>query len=268
MFPPLSPTTCFESTTCRSQFRHLRALIFACALLANACSSSVSAPSSSVRLAPNTLQGAPDARIRTAAFVVAEGVFNSELMAPYDILHHTVYRDSLDYIAPFIVSADGEAVTTFEGLSVGAHFSFAEAPKADIVILPSTEGSMERDLRDTAYMGYVRRATRDAEWVISVCDGAFPLAATGLLNGRTATTFPSDRAAFAKTFPQVDVRFDRRLVVDGKFITSVGGGMSYEPALWLVEQLWDAERADRVAGGLVWPWSSQDTAFLLVSEKK
>ena len=43
-------------------------------------------------------------------------------------------------------------------------------------------------------------------------------------------------------------------MVDGKYVTSVGGGMSYEPAFWLVERLWGAERAAENALGLVWPW--------------
>ena len=224
-------------------------------------------PSSApVLLTPNTLAHAPDARVRTAVFVVADGVYNSELMAPYDVLHHTLYRDSLDYIAPFIANASGEAFVTFEGLRVEPHYSFAEAPPADIVVIPSTEGSLDRDLRDTAYMGYVRRAVRDAEWVITVCDGAFALAATGALDGRQATTFPADRKAFAKTFPAVRVREDRRLVVDGKYLTSVGGGMSYEPAFWLVEHLWDSTRVAGNARGLVWPWDFRDTAFEVVRE--
>ncbi len=219
------------------------------------------------RLAPNTLAAAPDATVRTAAFVVAEGVYNSELMAPYDVLHHTVYRDSLDYIAPFIVNATGEAFVTFEGLRVEPHYSFATAPRADIVVIPSTEGSMGRDLRDSAYMGYVRRASTAAEWVITVCDGAFPLAATGQLDGRVATTFPGDRGTFAKTYPAVDVRLDRRLVVDGKYITSVGGAMSYEPALWLVNHLWDSTRVAQNAKGLVWEWDVQDAAFEVVERR-
>ena len=238
---------------------------FAAALLvlAQACSTGQEdAPCA--RLAPNTLAAAPDARVRKAAFVVAEGVYNSELFAPYDVLHHTVYRDSLDYIAPFIVSRDGEPVVTFEGVEVAAHFGFADAPRADVLVVPSTAGSLERDPRDTAYMGYVRRAVGEAEWVLTVCDGAFPLAATGALDGRSATTFPADREAFAKTFPAVDVRHDRRLVVDGKYVTSVGGGMSYEPAFWLVEHLWDSTRVAGNARGLVWPWTSRDTAFLVV----
>ena len=144
------------------------------ALLVVVCGCRQNSTTASALAAPNTLAHEAGARVRTAAFVVAEGVFNSELMAPYDVLHHTVYRDSLDYIAPFIVNATGAPFTSFEGLVVAPHYSFATAPPADIVVIPSTEGSMGRDLADAAYMSYVQRATEGAEWVITVCDGAFP----------------------------------------------------------------------------------------------
>lgn len=203
--------------------------------------------------------------VRLAAFVVTDGVFNSELMAPFDVLHHTVFRDSLDYVEPVVVSPDGGPVTTFEGLRVEAHYSFATAPAADILVIPSTDGSLGRDLEDDAYMGYVTRAAEAAEWVLTVCDGAFPLAATGLLDGRVATTFPADRAAMAERFPEVEVRDDVRLVVDGRYITSVGGGMSYEPAFWLVEHLWGPERVAGNAEGLVWPWDLATLPHLVVT---
>ncbi|WP_412061807.1 DJ-1/PfpI family protein [Rubrivirga sp. IMCC45206] len=202
--------------------------------------------------------------VRRAAFVVTEGVFNSELMAPYDVLHHTRFRDSLDYVEPFVVSPDGGPVTTFEGLTVEAHYSYATAPTADILVIPSTDGSLDRDLSDSAYLGYISQATAAADWVLTVCDGAFPLAATGALDGRVATTFPADRAALAARFPEVDVRDDVRLVVDGKYVTSVGGGMSYEPAFWLVEHLWGADRVAGNAEGLVWPWDLSTLPHLVV----
>ena len=206
----------------------------------------------------------PRGGVRRAAFVVVDGVYNSELMAPYDVLHHTVFRDSTDYIEPFVVSPDGGPVTTFEGLAVGAHYSFANAPRADVLVIPSTVGSMDRDLRDEAYMDYIRQSVEDAAWVLTVCDGSFPLAQTGVLDGRVATTFPGDREAFARAFPEISVRDDVRMVVDGKYVTSVGGAMSYEPAFWLVEHLWGAERVAGNAEGLVWDWNLESVPHLVV----
>ena len=126
--------------------------------------------------------------------------------------------------------------------------------RANLLVIPSAEGSMTTDIEDERLIDWIREAAITADWVITVCDGAFPLAATGLLDGRTATTFPSDREALAEMFPSVYVRDDARLVVDGKFITSVGGGMSCEPAFYLVERLFGPEHARLTAEGLVWPW--------------
>ncbi len=202
--------------------------------------------------------------VRRALFVVAEGVYNSELMAPYDVLQHSVFRDPSSYLETAIVSADGGPVVTFEGITVAAHYSFADAPRADVLVIPSTKGSMDADLADEAYMAWVRKAAAEAEWVITVCDGAFPLAATGALDGRVATTYPGDRERLREMFPKVEVRDDVRLVVDGKYITSVGGGMSYEPAFWLVEHLYGAEHVAATARGLVWPWDLATVPHLIV----
>ncbi len=207
------------------------------------------------------------ARVLTAGFVVMPQVFNSELMAPYDVFQHSVFRDNGDYIQPFVVSPDGAPVETFEGILVTPHYSFDTAPEIDILVIPSTGGSMTSDLENDEYMAWLSRAVERATWVVTVCDGAFPLAATGALDGRVATTFPGDREAFQERFPKVDVQFDKRIVVDGKFITSVGGGMSYEPAFYLVEQLYGKEHAASTAQGLVWPWDSSTVPTLIAADR-
>jgi len=204
--------------------------------------------------APVAPANAPKGEVLHAGFVALETVFNSELMAPYDVLHHSVFRDPDNYIEPFIVSPDGKPFTTFEGLTVTPHYSFDNAPPIDILVIPSTNNSMTADLENPALLAWLKDAVEQARYVITVCDGAFPLAATGALDGRVATTFPGDRDAFAEMFPEIDVRYDARFVVDGKFITSAGGAMSYEPALYLVEILYGKAHADATAQGLVWDW--------------
>ncbi len=202
-------------------------------------------------------------RVRNAAFVCVKGVYNSELMAPYDVLQHTLYRDSTDYIRCFIVTPDGKPFATFEGIHIVPDYSFTDCPPVDILVIPSTETSMSADLQNAKLLRWLERQVRKAEWVITVCDGAFPLAATGALNGRAATTFPADRRRLAQMFPQVQVRHDVRLVVDGKFITSVGGARSYEPALYLVERLYSRDHARRTAKGLVLDWELQQVPHFI-----
>ncbi len=188
-----------------------------------------------------------------AGFLIVDGVYNSELMAPYDVLHHTVFH-AKPGIDVFTVSPDGKPVTTFEGLKLTPHYSFAEAPAIDILVVPSAAGSMDKDLDNEKMMAWVRQAGSKALFVVSLCDGAFVLAAAGLLEGRAVTTFPADQDRFAEMFPKLDLRRGVSFVHDGKALTSQGGASSYDVAIYLVDHLFGEEVARKVGSGLIIPW--------------
>ena len=82
-----------------------------------------------------------------AAFLIVDGVYDTELTAPYDLLHHTRFHVQPG-IEVFTVSPDGRPVKSFEGLEIAADHGFADAPPIDILVVPSAEGSMDRDLDD------------------------------------------------------------------------------------------------------------------------
>ena len=239
------------------------------AILVAGCSADAAntdtAESHSPPVAPTPLPTAGPGAL-TAAFLAVDGVYNSELMAPYDILHHSVFRDSVHHIVPFVVSPDGGSVTTFEGLEVGAHYSFATSPEIDILVIPSAQGSMSSDLENTEMIEWIRTHAATAKYVITLCDGAFPLAATGLLDGLDVTTFPSDRDALKEMFPELNVHYDANFVVDGKYITSVGGALSYEPALYLLEREYSRENAEETALGLVLDWELAKIPHIISSD--
>ncbi len=220
-------------------------------LLSTACASA----------APPTASVAPAATPRTVAatkplavaFLIVDGVYNTELMAPYDVFHHTVFH-APPGMKLFTVSPDGKPIETFEGLTITPNHSFADAPPIDVLVVPSTEGSMGKDLEDRALIDWVRTTGRQAQFVLSLCDGAFVLAEAGLLDGLPVTTFPGDYQAFAKRFPQLDLKVNVNFVHAGKVITSQGGVRSYAAAMHLVEQLYGLKAAQGVGRGLLIPW--------------
>jgi transcriptional regulator GlxA family with amidase domain len=188
-----------------------------------------------------------------AGFLIVDGVYNSELMAPYDILQHTIFHTDLG-IDVFTVSPDGKPVRSFEGLTIGAHYGFDNVPPIDILLVPSAEGSMDRDLEDEMMMEWVRRIGSEASFVISLCDGAFVLASAGLLDGRRCTTFPGDQDRFAETYPELDLVRGVSFVHDGPVMTSQGGAKSYDVAMYLVDHLYGEKVAQGVGRGLIIEW--------------
>ena len=195
----------------------------------------------------------PRDRPLRAGFLILDGVYGTELVAPYDVLQHTVFH-TRPGIEVFTVSPDGGKVRTFEGLEIDARHGFADAPPIDILVVPSAEHNMDSDLGNEALIAWLQKTGVKARYVMSLCDGAFLLAKAGLLEGRLATTFPGDQDAFARMFPKQELRRNVSFVHDGPAITSVGGARSYDAALYLVDHLFGEEVARGVAEGLVLPW--------------
>ena len=191
------------------------------------------------------------------AFLAINGVYNSELMAPFDIFQHTIFHAAIG-MNTFIVSPTEEVITTFEGIRITPDYSFDNVPEIDVLVVPSAEHNMDSDLEDEKLISFVREKGGNAQYIMSLCDGAFILAQAGLLDGLTCTTFPSDIQKFRETFPQLDVREGISFVHDGKAITSAGGAKSYDPALYLVEYLYDKKVAEGVGKGLVIDWKLEE----------
>jgi transcriptional regulator GlxA family with amidase domain len=234
-------------------------LLFMLPFLGSACT-----PSS----APQPLSPSPWAKIKpggyNAAILVMDGVYNTELVAPMDIFHHTRFRDSIRAMNVFTVADDRRTITTFEGLCLIPDFNFTydSLPPIDILIVPSAEHHLDSDLDNTRMIEWVKNTGATADFVLSLCDGAFVLAKAGLLDSVQCTTFPDDTRQLKKMFPQLNVVEGVSFVHDGKYITSAGGDRSFDAALYLCEHLYGKHIADRLAHGLVIDWNLQSIKHL------
>lgn len=209
----------------------------------------------------------PDDKVYNVALLIINGVYNTELTAPYDIFQHTKFRKGIRPMRTFTVAPTREPITTFEGLRILPDLGYLtdSLPRIDILVVPSAEHHLDTDLEDKDLLAFVRRADAQAQFVTSHCDGAFVLAAAGLLDGNVSTTFPSDIDAMREKFPHLDVRKDVLFVHDGKYITSAGGAKSFEAALYLAEHLYGDSIARSLAGGLVIDWDLAAVPHEIVS---
>jgi len=221
-------------------------IILSLALYATSCNPSEPANANNLQSAKES-DPSPDAY--NVAFLIMDGVYNTELTAPYDIFQHTIFREGIKPMRVFTVANTTEPITTFEGMRILPNYNYLQddIPAIDILVVPSAEHHLDTDLEDVAMLKFVRHAAEDAMFVTSHCDGAFVLAKTGVLDGHASTTFPSDVDAYRKMFPQLTVHQDVLFVHDGKFITSAGGAKSFEAALYLCEHLYGKAIAEDLA---------------------
>ncbi len=99
----------------------------------------------------------------------------------------------------------------------------------------------------------LRRAHQRGARLVSLCTGAFVLAAAGLLDGRRATTHWADCARLAAQYPSVELDPDVLFVDEGDILTSAGSAASIDLCLHLVRQDFGAEVATSLARDLVVP---------------
>lgn len=100
-------------------------------------------------------------------------------------------------------------------------------------------------------LAFVRAAAGRSRRVVSVCSGAFILAAAGLLDRRRATTHWARAAEFARAYPQIRVEPDGIFVRDGQVWTSAGISAGIDLALALIADDLGESAAKRVAQQLV-----------------
>lgn len=200
------------------------------------------------------------------AFLIVDGVFNTELTAPWDIFQHTIFRDQVKPMNVFSVSNKSDFVTTFEYMRIIPDLNFLEdsIPRIDILVVPSAEHNMDTDLEDSSLIEFVKTVGQKAQYVTSHCDGAFILAKAGLLNEVASTTFPDDIDKYQTMFPHLDVRRNTIFVHDQKFITSAGGARSFDAALYLTELMYGKRVADELANGLVIDWNLENISHTII----
>ena len=117
--------------------------------------------------------------------------------------------------------------------------------KSHLIIIPSSQvRSYETATKSNkAMIDFIAEQYRKGAEVASMCAGAFMLASTGLLKGRTCSTHWAFSEKFHTVFPDVDLRTDK-LITDENGIYTNGGAYSFlHLLLYLVEKYYDRETA-------------------------
>jgi transcriptional regulator GlxA family with amidase domain len=141
------------------------------------------------------------------------------------------------------------AVASTSGATMNA-VALPPPASIDTLLIAGGEGTRPAS-RDVRLVKFVRNCGAHSRRVASVCSGAYILAATGLLDGRAATTHWTRSQDFARKFPQVRLNADRIFVKAGKYWSSAGITAGIDLSLALIAEDLGEAVARKVAQQLV-----------------
>lgn len=154
----------------------------------------------------------------------------------------------------FTIAANDSLVHAGMGMKLKPDYAFSNAPMPDIILVPG--GNV--DPSDTAVVNWIKRTSDSAEHTMSVCTGAFFLAAGGLLENLTATTNYPAIEALRMMSPSTKVIDSLRFVDNGKIITAAGLSSGIDAAFHLVSQYIGRAQTKKLANDLEYGWSEDD----------
>jgi transcriptional regulator GlxA family with amidase domain len=136
-------------------------------------------------------------------------------------------------------------VEFYEGLfTVKPHTTISAITKTNLIIIPSLNHNYQKAVKGNKLLiDWIAKQYKNGAEVASICTGAFLLASSGLLDGKSCSTHWSAADNFRSMFPKVNLQTDK-LITDENGIYTNGGAYSFlNLMIYLVEKYYDRQTA-------------------------
>ena len=173
------------------------------------------------------------------------------IIAPFNLLKmaNSYYKKLNDVReAPFKIDLVGLTMEPilYQGLiSVQPTAGIQEIEKTDLIIVSPISGNLRKEIdKNKDFINWIRkqRIENDAE-LASLCKGAFLLAETGLLNGKSCATHWTAHDEFKKWYPEVNLIPEKIICEDNGIFSSGGAYSILNFTLYLIERYFGRETA-------------------------
>jgi transcriptional regulator GlxA family with amidase domain len=175
------------------------------------------------------------------AFVISSRWTVIDAMGPWEVFQDAATSKDSEGFELYTVAESLEPVTGSAGIKVVPNYTFANAPQPKVVVIGAQAG------RSPAMFEWLKKVSESVDVMMSVCTGAFILAQSGLIDGKTATTHHDFFDKFAKQFPKVELKRGARFVEEKKFSSAGGLTSGIDLALRVVERYFGRETAEKTA---------------------
>lgn len=177
------------------------------------------------------------------AFPISPGAVLIDFVGPWEVfLNATVPgRDMMDDAFDTYTVAEASDPVTADGMKIIPNYTFQSAPPPKVVVIPA------QSTPTPAMLDWIRGAAKNADLTMSVCTGAFVLAATGLLSAKAATTHHTAYADLQMKYPEIRVQRGARFIEEGNVATAGGLTSGMDLALRVVGRYFGEEAIRRTA---------------------
>ncbi|WP_293789266.1 GlxA family transcriptional regulator [uncultured Pedobacter sp.] len=176
----------------------------------------------------------------------------------FRLLSIAAILDVFDTVNGFYTKDGQEAPFNINLITLGHHhYSFSTHPhlpledtgRLALILIPSFANPDIKDCihANSEYLPWLTKQYTEGAEIATFCTGAFLLAASGLLNGKTATTHVDACAAFSTAFPLVHLKADKTVTQDGRLFTSGGATSTFHLLLHLLQLHCGKDMAVKVA---------------------
>ena len=205
---------------------------------------------------PETASLHPSATI-PVAFVVSDGAVVIDFGGPWEVFRQVMIPGHDQHPFQLYTVSDKTApITAGGGLKIVPDYTFANAPAPKVIVIPAQHEPSQ------AMLDWIRDQTRNSDITMSVCTGAFVLAKTGLLDGKSATPFHGAVGPLAMMFPKIALKRGARFVENGNLATAGGLSSGIDLALRVVERYYGRDVATKTAYNLEYQgegWKNPDS---------
>jgi transcriptional regulator GlxA family with amidase domain len=188
------------------------------------------------------------AMTRRVGLIAYDGITALDLAGPSEAFHNAnlQLRGAYEIV---VLAQDARPVATEAGFRIVPDATLADAPPLDTIVVPGGMGL--REARTAAPIAAWLKTRRRTRRIASVCTGIYALGASGLLDGRRATTHWRFAGDVARRFPKIVLEPDAIYLRDGNLYTSAGITAGIDLALAMVEDDLGPRAALAVARELV-----------------
>ncbi len=178
------------------------------------------------------------------AFPISDGAVVIDYSGPWEVFQDVNIpsrKDETSIFRLYTVAESAKPVTASGGMKLLPNYTFEDAPAPKVIVIPAQSGN-------DAMIRWIQKSFPMTDVTMSVCTGAFLLAKTGLLDGKSATTHHGAYARFAMQYAsKIQLKRGARFVDNGQIASAGGLTSGIDLALRIVERYYGRDVAANTA---------------------